>query len=369
MKISILGAGHIGVINGYCLARLGHQIHMVDIDPVKIELFRSKTPFFSEKDLDWDWFFERVSCSSNLDCGLSSLVMVCIDAPVRDGMYEYTAFERVFEECREARLPVLLRSTFGVAEIAALRKYVEDVQCVYWPEFLREGSALKDFYSDPAFVASFDGSAPAFMDELNLPSSYIASSSPESLAATKVFSNAFRAVKTSFANAVGLALKDAKIDIEDFFKIFSALRGNCDDLYLRPGDPFGGFCLPKETQVASKIMSRYVDDSSNIFAATYQFNECYVQTKISEILTSGVDSIIFAGFSFKSGTSDTRNSPYLAIARALQAEGLKVFVVGGDEDEGILDPSGVRVKSAFLRQFDTPDFVKSLPDIERVFTF
>ncbi len=352
MKITIVGAGHIGVINAYCLGKLGHEIELVDIDEEKVGRFKDKTPLFLEKDLDWPWLFSHARCSLKLDVSESDLVLVCIDAPVVSGVYNYDGIKEILKICSSCKSDVVIRSTFGAKQLDEISKFCAGVNCIYWPEFLREGSAIKDFKNDSALVAPFNGGNTTVFERINLPSGYASYSNPKVLAAVKVYSNAYRALKTSFGNSVGLALSDLEVDAEEFFEAFIGLRGNCDSLYLRPGDPYGGFCLPKETDACSTEISKYVSNSANIFKCSNLFNQEYIARKVNEIVCSGIKSILFYGVEFKKGTSDVRNSPYLEIANELKLKGILVYIDSGIMSKGFERYEHQNVDAIFLRQFD-----------------
>lgn len=352
MKVRVVGCGHIGVINAYGFLLGGNQVSVSEIDPKKIDRIRSREPLFFERTLDWDLFYSEVQFSNFDD--RSDLTIICIDLPVINGTYQISNLIELIEECCHRSRLVALRSTLSpmdasqlISEIALKPGHsLRDI--IYWPEFMREGSAVDDFESDPVLVAPLSTRIQHELLSELLPRAQLLTSA-ETLAAIKMYSNAFRAIKLSFANSVALSCDSSRFNRDEFQRYFPVLRGNCDNLYLSSGDPFGGFCLPKELICASMNLSnRDVSSLADIFSAASKFNGHLIDRLVEIIVRNGETEVGFIGLSFKPGTSDTRNSPYKILFDQLSSAGVTCID---------LSQNDVVVQAIFLRQFDNYDHI------------
>lgn len=357
MKINIIGAGHIGIINGACLSKLQHKVHFTDSDESKLDKFKDHIPFFKEKDLNWDELFKNTAISSSID-EQSDLFLVCISIPVVNDQYDINQLLSLISHLVNTGKPIILRSTLGFNELVRVNQLTANYPALIWPEFLREGSALHDFEADDNYFASIGcKNISSIIEQLNLPNRTVLVSDPFTLASVKMYSNAWRAIKLSFVNSIKSSAGASLINFSEFQQIFSELRGNCDALYLMPGDPFGGYCLPKELNAASNKLHAQLPQAPNMFKAAFDFNQFMVTEKAEEILKLAPDVVHFVGVQFKSGTSDTRNSPYLDLKNILMENGLEVNLLNQDEHIGARK-NEVLVLRQFDQTFNVPKNVK-----------
>lgn len=339
MKIQILGSGYIGSVNAYCLMDRA-EVCVYDIDPEKKSRFKSKTPFFFETNFHWDVFFDRI------DFGVMDtpdVIIVCVNAPVKGNGYDLTNILRILEQ--STKTPVVLRTTLGPREIETLA-HAQHECLYYWPEFLREGSAISDFFRDKNFVSLVAG---VEREELiqSIIGNYTFLPDAKAAASVKFISNYYRALKVSFGNQIGVLLDEHGIDQDVFFDVFFRLRGNCDAMYLRPGPPFGGHCLPKETAMAEEMIESLFGSEANLAATATKVNEAMIQRKVEAIRSSGAKRVGLSEFSFKAGTSDLRNSPTMALGMALR-QYVEVFDLDGSSQGSFpLLPDGVTQEFSF----------------------
>lgn len=320
MKLQILGCGYIGSVNAYCLADRA-SVSVYDIDPHKQQKFESRTPFFYETDLCWNSFFDRIAFGQ---FDGPDAIIVCVDAPVQASGYDITNIQKLLE--KHAETPVILRTTLGPREIEVLSQS-RHKSLYYWPEFLREGSAISDFHRDENFVSLVTG---AECDQLvrSIVGEFTSLKDAKAAASVKFISNFYRALKVSFGNQIGVLLDENGIDQKLFFDVFFRLRGNCDSMYLRPGAPFGGHCLPKETAMAEDMLASHFAPEANLGVAVAAVNKAMIRKKIALIKSFDVQKVGISEFSFKKGTSDLRHSPTLALAEGLSKE-MDVFDLDG----------------------------------------
>ncbi|MDC0454353.1 hypothetical protein OAL98_03955 [Gammaproteobacteria bacterium] len=321
--VIVVGLGYIGGINAYYLSSKT-KVFVDEVDDKKITKFNLKQPIFDEVDLDWALFYDRVSLASSLPKVQSDmLVVVCVDAPVNDGTYDLSAITKVLK--KYSNNPVIVRSTLDSVAIENLSNF-EHRNLYYWPEFIREGSALADMKRDTDYLApitSNDSSDIQTRLHLLLGKDLIVSKDPKALATAKSFSNAFRALKVTLGNSLEPYMFQNNVDYEEFLSIFGSLRGNLDLSYLRPGGPYGGFCLTKEVEFWAKATSDA--ESINIFKSVHLINESAIERKTKEIVNAGVRCVAFESFAFKEGTDDVRRSPFIAVAKGLESQNIKII--------------------------------------------
>lgn len=343
MNIKIIGCGHIGAINAYCLAKMGNTISVSEIDDRKLLQLSSAEPLFSEKGFDWPYFYKNISIAHEKTA--YDIALICVDAKIENGDYQLDSLAGIVREEAEKQKTVLIRTTLGGQGVEKLRKLMGECQNVYyWPEFLREGSAINDFMVDTHYIAPLFRAKNSIIPKIGISGRVTKVDCAVTLAFVKMYSNAFRALKLTFANSVAYATSKFDISHELFTEIFCELRGNCDSAYLRPGDPFGGFCLPKETDAAAELaLLSGITDECNIFSSINKFNAKLIEDMAGYIDKYDVSEISMVGLEFKVGTSDTRNSPYLQLSNYLTARGIKVKT---------LDSNGRPPRFHFARDFD-----------------
>jgi len=339
MKVQVLGSGYIGSVNAFCLMHRA-EVSVFDVDPFKQAKFESKTPLFQETNFDWDMFFNRITFEK-LDA--PDAIIVCVNAPVEGNGYNLTNILQILEE--HSSLPVILRSTLGPQEIDVLSR-VEHKCLYYWPEFLREGSAISDFLRDENFLSMITGTKRREVVQ-SIIGDFTMLSDAKAAESVKFLSNYYRALKVSFGNQVGVLLDQYDVDQDAFFDVFFRLRGNCDAMYLRPGPPFGGLCLPKETEMAQGMIAQHFGLEANLAATVARVNEVMIQRKVELIVASGAKRVGISEFSFKAGTSDLRNSPTIALGMALDQH-LEVFDLDGSSKGSFPSlPNGVPLDFSF----------------------
>lgn len=323
--VIVVGLGYIGGVNAYYLSSKT-DVYMDEIDAEKISKFNSKRPIFDEVDLDWGLFYDRVALASTLPkVESASLVIVCVDAPVVAGTYDLSALSKVLK--KYSGNTVIIRSTVDSQAIEDLSNCGHP-SLFYWPEFIREGSALADMKRDTDYVAPIRSNSASERGDIQerlhvlLGKAPIVAKDAKALAAAKSFSNAFRALKVTLGNSLAPYMSENGVDYEEFLSIFGSLRGNLDLSYLRPGGPYGGFCLPKEIAFWSQATN--YDGSTNLFKSVEMVNQSAIVRKTREIVDSGVSFVAFESFAFKEGTDDVRSSPFVAVAKGLESQNIKV---------------------------------------------
>jgi GDP-mannose 6-dehydrogenase len=354
-RVSIFGLGYVGSVSAACLADSGHHVIGVDVSDAKIEAIAAGRSPIVEEGLD-ELMASGVSAGrirTTKDVGEavadSDVSLICVGTPSNpNGSLDLSAVERVAESIgqalrtKTAQHVVVVRSTMlpGSTEdrvVPALERHsgrpVGDGYSVcYNPEFLREGSSIRDFYQPPfTVIGSDNAAAAAAVREL-----YRATDAPVAVVAIreaemlKYVSNAFHALKIAFANEIGLLCKAEGIDSHEVMDLFCRdTKLNISPAYLRPGYAFGGSCLPKDLR-ALVHHSRKRDLPSPVLQSIIPSNEAHIAAAYDMIRATGAKRIGMLGLSFKAGTDDLRESPLVTLVERL---------IGKGYDVRVLDPS------------------------------
>lgn len=351
MKISVFGIGYVGAVSAACLTEAGFTVIAVDNDPARIDCINNGRSPFIEPGLDE--IIQKSVRSGNLSASAdkakavaeTEISLICVGTPSReDGSLNLDYVEAACEEIGTAIRDksefhiVVLRSTVmpGSARnvaIPALEK-ASGKKCGVGfgfasnPEFLREGSAVADYFNPPKIIigASDNETAQrvsALYKDLYAP---LALSEIETAEAVKYADNSWHATKVSFANELGNILHGLGVDSHEVMKLFFLdNKLNISKAYLLPGFAFGGSCLPKDVR-ALRAAGQNQDMATPFFDAVLTANQLQIERCVQLIGTYKVKKITLFGLAFKSGTDDLRESPLLALALKLIAEGYQLRI-------------------------------------------
>jgi len=355
MRIAIFGLGYVGSVSAACMASAGHHITGVDVDPAKLDLIRGGHSPVTEPDLDEllrkGLAAGRISVTSDTAAAVrgSDVSLICVGTPSRrNGSLESTYLERVLEEIgaalashdgyhvvavRSTLLPGVLESRLiPLLERASGRRAGVDVGVCVNPEFLREGSAIRDFLAPPfTIVGSTDARA---ADTLVGAYAHLAVPvyrlRPDEASMVKYASNAYHALKVAFANEIGALSQELGIDGREVMRVFCEDRDlNVSKRYLTPGFGFGGSCLPKDLR-ALNYVAKDRDLSTPLLGSVIASNEAHIARAVDVVLERGKRRVALLGLSFKSGSDDLRESPFVTLAEALIGKGLTLRICDPD---------------------------------------
>lgn len=357
LKITIFGAGYVGVVSAACLLRDGHHVTVVDPILEKVADLNSgmsplSEPGVAEMLADGH---ERSQLKATTDpvVGLAEvdMVWVCVGTPSSfDGGLDLTSIDSVFAEIaaclRETRCRplIVLRSTvlpgtvenhvIPMFEDASGLQVGQDIDIVFHPEFLREGSAVDDFDDPPKIVLgeSHSGGGDTLMAIYKKYEAPIFRLELAEAEMVKYCDNVFHAVKVTFANEIGALAKSFDIDARRVADVFCAdTKLNISSRYLRPGFAYGGSCLPKDTRALIRKAS-LVAVSVPLIESLQVSNENQIENFVAKLKILQPTSIGMIGLSFKRGTDDMRESPFVSVAKKLIGEGysLRIFDPGVD---------------------------------------
>jgi GDP-mannose 6-dehydrogenase len=349
MRISVFGLGYVGTVCAGCLSAAGHDVIGVDVAPVKVEHINNGRSPIVEPEIG-DLIEESVrkgrlaATTVAEDAVLSSdLSLVCVGTPSLpngnlDSSYVERACEEIGASLRRKPAPhlVVVRSTLlpGTTdailipklEVASGRRQGPDLGVCYNPEFLREGTSVRDFYNPPKIVIGQDAPANGeIIAEMYASLEAPVVRTPIRVAEmVKYVDNAFHALKVTFANEIGNVCKQAGIDSQEVMSIFCLDRKlNLSPAYLKPGFAFGGSCLPKDLR-ALTYQAKRSDVETPLLSAILPSNARQIQLGVERIVGLQRKKIGFVGMSFKPDSDDLRESPLVAIMETLLGKGYAV---------------------------------------------
>jgi GDP-mannose 6-dehydrogenase len=351
LRISIFGLGYVGAVSAGCLANEGHEV--IGVDPVrtKVEMINlGQSPIIEDEIseiLAANVQAGRLRATDNVAQAIceSELSFVCVGTPSQaNGNLDFQYIRRVCEEIgralkgKAARHTVVIRSTIlpgtmrniviPTLEETSGKKAGPGFGVCNNPEFLREGSAVKDFRHPPKTVigeidkASGDLLASIYQ-KLEAP---LIRTNLETAEMVKYVDNSWHALKIGFANEIGNLCKSFGIDAHAVMKIFCQdQKLNISPAYLMPGFAFGGSCLPKDLRALS-YKAKTNDLQLPILTSVLPSNEMQINRGLHMIMDKGHKKIGILGFSFKAGTDDLRESPMIEIIERLTGKGYELLI-------------------------------------------
>jgi GDP-mannose 6-dehydrogenase len=351
MKISIFGLGYVGCVSMGCLAKNGHTLVGVDINSYKVELINNGKPTIIEKEIDIliEKYHKKgqITATENyMEAVLNTdMAFICVGTPsLPTGQlnleYVFNTARQIGEALKEKTsfFVIAIRSTVFPGTNANVVEIVEqisgkkaniDFAVVSNPEFLREGSAVEDYYNPALTVVGAENEkAIEMMHEVyaEIDAPFVATDI-RAAEMIKYVNNAFHALKISFANEVGNIAKAIGVDafkVMELFKMDNRL--NISPAYFNPGMAYGGSCLPKDLKGLSTIShDNYI--KAPVMEAIGESNELQKQRVIDIIEKKGKRKVGLLGLAFKKGTDDLRFSPSVVLAESLLGKGysLKVY--------------------------------------------
>jgi len=352
MRVSVFGLGYVGCVTAACLARADHQVIGVDINAEKVATLTAGASPIVEPGLG-ELLKEvvgrgrlRATVSTDEAIAESDLALVCVGTPSRaTGQLDFTALVRVAEAIGQALrgqsrvYTVVLRSTIlpgttaevvlpalggetGAGSLSRLEVAVN-------PEFMREGSSLRDFAEPPLTLVGSDTPGPvALLRELygGLTAPFV-HTSVRTAEMAKYVANTFHALKISFANEIGDVCAALGADPHEVMRVFLMdQKLNVGPAYLRPGFAFGGSCLPKDLR-ALLYAARRADLALPLLSGIVPSNDRQIQQAVGRILATRRKRVGVLGLAFKPGTDDLRESPLVRLVEDLIGKGCDVRVL------------------------------------------
>jgi len=355
MKISVFGLGYVGCVSAACFAKEGHEVTGVDVSPVKVEIINAGRSPIVEAGID-ELIGEMVAAGRLRASGDSAaavrdteLSLICVGTPSNpNGSLDLTYIKRVCQvigaalEKKRERHVVVIRSTMlpgtiesvvvPTLEVYSGKKAGRDFGVCINPEFLREGTSLKDFYAPPFTLIGADeedvvASVRRLYTGVDAPLYAVGVKAAEMV---KYACNCFHALKVSFANEIGNICKELAIDSHQVMDVFCRdTKLNLSPYYLKPGFAFGGSCLPKDLR-AIAYKAKELDVDVPVLSSIMQSNRQQIERAVEMVLSTGRKRVGVLGFSFKAGTDDLRESPMVALIETLIGKGMRMAIYDRD---------------------------------------
>ena len=361
LTVSVFGLGYVGSVTAACLASVEHCVIGVDVSPAKVEAMGAgRSPIVEARmsELLADGY-QRGLVRATTDAAVavrdSDISFVCVGTPsLRSGKLDLGYVERVIREIgaalkqKKSHHVVVLRSTVlpGTTESMVIPTVEQasglcngtDFTVCYNPEFMREGSAVADFHRPPYTILGAQNTKHlALLGELysTVPGP-VFETSIQVAEMVKYVSNAFHALKVSFANEVGTLCQHLGVNTDAVTKIYTSdTKLNISPAYLSPGFAFGGSCLPKDLRALS-YRAKELDIALPLLDSILRSNGAHIDRAVDAVLRTNKKKIAFLGLSFKAGTDDLRESPQVQVIKRLLGEGCQVKVWDRDVSLGRL---------------------------------
>ena len=346
-RVSVFGLGYVGCVSSACLAEKGIEVWGVDVDPFKIDRINAgESPIFepglSEIIREKSDSGKIRATSDTLKAIMETdLSIICVGTPSReDGSLDLQYIHQVCDKISrvlqiiERKHILILRSTMLPGSTNMLvDKYFSDLietgqlEIYYCPEFLREGTAIDDFINPSLEVmGTIDGEKPTTPEVASLISDNPIFLPWQSAEMVKYACNYFHAVKVAFANEIGRIGQGSDIDAMQVMNVLCQdTKLNISSYYMRPGNPFGGSCLPKDVK-ALKAFARSKSIAAPILENTLGSNIDHENHLFNTVILANKKSVTILGLAFKMDTDDLRESSMVTLAQRLLGMGYDVKI-------------------------------------------
>ena len=354
MYVVIYGLGYVGLTAAACLTKAGHKVLGVDVSDEKIAAVNRGVSPITEPGIEEAFVEARraglLSATHNPSAALreADLAMVCVGTPsAADGAHNLSFIAEVtrqiagaVEPDRARPLTIAYRSTIrpGTTEdliVPIFRSLLGDatekaVEIVYNPEFLRESSAMADYFNPPKIVVGTADATPSeamarLYDGIDAPRFHTGYREAE---ITKFVDNSWHAIKVGYANEIGRLCVSLGIDAQTVSQIFlSDTKLNISPYYMRPGGAFGGSCLPKDLRALQHLAGE-TGINAAIVDSVMRSNDAHKHFayELCARDLAPASRVLVVGLAFKSNSDDLRESPNLDLVSRLLRAGHRVSV-------------------------------------------
>ena len=355
MRLSVFGLGYVGCVSAACFAREGHEVVGVDVNATKVGIINEgRSPIVEAgiNELIGEMVASkrlRATTDTHDAVRNSEVSLVCVGTPSNaNGSLDLKYVRRVCEEIGQAlegkqgAHVVVIRSTMlpgtiervvvPALEASSGKRAGRDFGVCINPEFLREGTSLKDFYAPPFTLIGADeeGVAETVKGLYSGISAPLYVTSTKSAEMVKYACNCFHALKVTFANEIGNICAGLGIDSHEVMNVFCQdTKLNLSPYYLKPGFAFGGSCLPKDLR-ALGYKAKELDLEAPVLSAILQSNRRQIERAVEMVVATGRKRIGVLGFSFKAGTDDLRESPMVTLIETLIGKGMQLAIYDRD---------------------------------------
>jgi len=350
MNIVVVGTGYVGLVTGVGFSELGHNVSFIDLDEAKVNnLFNKKIPFYEPNLEDYfqkDENFKRMSFYSSyseLEWESTDIVFICVQTPNNsetnsvDTKFLESAISEI-SQLDNDNITITVKSTIPPYEIANVCKNVgyDKNLLTFNPEFLREGSAVHDFFNpDRVVIGGLDSTKTNKLKELYKEfETEIIITDPISSQLIKYLANTYLPLRLSFVNEATRLADYSGANLVDVLKGVG-LDSRIGSHYFRPSPSWGGSCFPKDLV---EVNNFYNKEELNLplISNIIDSNNEHLNWTISQLLNlkkvNSLKSIVLVGAAFKEDTDDLRNSPTLDMYKLLSDDGVDVVILDTEID-------------------------------------
>ncbi|WP_020529913.1 nucleotide sugar dehydrogenase [Flexithrix dorotheae] len=345
MKISVFGLGYVGAVSCGCFAKEGHQVIGVDINEHKVTLINSGKSPIVEKGLDDLIAFgnrnKLLGATTDVETAIqdTDLSIICVGTPSQiNGNIDLSYIFKVCGQIgaalqkkssfhtiviRSTVVPGTVRQCIEIIEDVSGKKHNKEFGLGSNPEFLREGTAINDFWHPPYTIIGIESEKSqellkTLYQNIDAPIHFL---KPEESEMIKYANNNFHAVKITFANEIGNICKALGVDGHVVMDIVSRDKKlNLSSYYMKPGYAFGGSCLPKDVR-GLNYRAKLLDVKTPLLNSLLSSNENQIKRGLQLVYNTGKRKIGVLGFAFKAGTDDLRESPMITLIETLIGKG------------------------------------------------
>ncbi|MES2523927.1 MAG: UDP-glucose/GDP-mannose dehydrogenase family protein [Gemmatimonadota bacterium] len=360
-SVSVFGLGYVGCVSAACFAREGHDVIGVDVSQSKVDMVNAGRSTIVEdgiaelvRDMHAAGRLRATRDVAEAIAG-SSISLVCVGTPSRsNGSIDLRYIERVAEQIGEAlrskdsHHTVVVRSTvmpgtidetvIPAIERTSGKAHGAGFAVCSNPEFLREGTSIKDFYDPPFTLIGTHHREHAEP----LAALYAGVDAPMHIVEVRVAEmvkyacNCYHGLKVGFANEIGNLCKALQVDSHEVMRLFCEDRKlNISAAYLKPGFAFGGSCLPKDLR-AVVHRGRVEDVPMPILTGVLESNQRQIERAFHMVQAAGSRRVGILGLAFKSGTDDLRESPMVTLIEMLLGKGYQLAIYDRDVSQANL---------------------------------
>jgi GDP-mannose 6-dehydrogenase len=348
--VSIMGMGYVGAVSSACFCSLGHSVIGIDPDASKTVVLNSgRSPIVESglEDLLYEarrersFFATRYTHEAILE---TDVTLVSVGTPSdASGACDLTYLKQATTQigraiaCKDSYHVVVYRSTvpptttqeimIPILEASSGKRCGVDFGVAFNPEFLRESTAVDDFYHPPkTVIGAIDRASARVVERLYAGvDGEVIVTSLESAEFVKYVDNTWHALKVSFGNEIGRLCKAVGVDSHDVMDIFlSDTKLNISSYYLKPGFAFGGSCLPKDTRGIAHL-GRELGVELPVINNINDSNQQHIEHTLELVRDRDCQNIGLIGVTFKAGTDDLRESPAVKLLQSLLEEGYEVL--------------------------------------------
>ena len=334
MNITIIGAGYVGLSNAILLAK-NNKVRLIDINKEKISLLKNKKSPITDSLIQR--YLSKKKLSLTFDAEINNNVLsskaVLIATPTnfdpKTKSFDTFSIEDILKKLKKNNFSklVVIRSTVPVGFTEKMQKKYPNIDIAFFPEFLREGEALRDsLYPSRIICGSSSKKARLFLKLLKesaiKKNIQIQITSPSEAEAIKLFSNMYLAMRISFFNELDSFSLSNNLSTKKIIKGLS-LDPRIGNYYNNPSFGYGGYCLPKDTL---QLRQNFQDIPQKLIQATIQSNILRKKFIVDEILKQNANIIGIYRLSMKAGSDNWRESSIIDIIKSLKRKGKKILI-------------------------------------------